>query len=189
MLPCYMLFLSKFLLLRSIASNCLNWRWYSIDARSACYKVVQRFPLYVTVPWDILGLPATWQACGTSLKILIRRLSAVNRTAAQISQAPKPASLSSLPLFLGSVWPLNQEVSDWEVQYLLCFVASQLPGLSSTNGIVSPAILGDVGVVSHSRTLAIVVHTRKGVTEEIRYILPVLSTFCCVSRGERDRKP
>lgn len=134
-------------------------------------------------------MPTTWQACGTSLKILIRRLSAVNRTAAQISQAPKPASLSSLPLFLGSVWPLNQEVSDWEVQYLLCFVASQLPGLSSTNGIVSPAILGDVGVVSHSRTLAIVVHTRKGVTEEIRYILPVLSTFCCVSRGERDRKP
>lgn len=50
----------------------------------------------------------------------------MNRTAAQISQAPKPASLSSLPLFLGSVWPLNQEVSDWEVQYLLCFVASQL---------------------------------------------------------------
>lgn len=87
------LFLSKFLLLRSIASNCLNWRWYSIDARSACYKVVQRFPLYVTVPWDILGLPATWQDCGTSLKIRIRRLSAVNKTAAH-----KYHRLPNLPL-------------------------------------------------------------------------------------------
>lgn len=154
------LFLSKFLLLRSIASNCLNWRWYSIDARRACYKVVQRFPLYVTVPWDILGLPATWQACGTSLKILIRRLSAVNRTAAQISQAPKPASL----VILTAIFRLglaSKPGSKWlggSMLIMFCSISTS----SSTNGIVSPAILGDVGVVSHSRTLAIVVHTRKG---------------------------